>query len=456
MTDSRDRRSFFRKLLAASAVAGITGTSRRARAAAGPDGSYDVIVCGGGPGGVCAAVAAARAGSKVLLIEQYGFLGGMATAGLVEPFMPYETGGKRINAGLFTEVCNRLDANGGFGSELHRSATDSEVLKLVELDMCLEAGVELLFHSFIFGATVRKNRVTEIKVANKAGQMSFAAEVFIDATGDGDLAYFAGADWELGRDEDGLTQPSTMFFKMGGVNEKKFIKARRSGKYPNGFKEITEKARAAGDFPSPRENTLIFQTPLPGTFAFNTTRLVKFDATNPRDLTQMEIEGTHQAHGVAAYARKYLPGFEKSFLTQVAANVGVRESRRVVCDHKITVEDMFEYREFDDTVARGCYPIDIHSPTGAGTKIIHLKEGESYSIPYRSLTVKGFDNLLMGCRAIWGTHEAHSAYRVQPIVMCIGEAAGVAASMAAGGKCDTRAVDVAALRRELTARKAVI
>jgi hypothetical protein len=456
MTNSRDRRSFFRKLLAASAVAGITGSSRRATAATGADGNYDVIVCGGGPGGVCAAVAAARAGSKVLLIEQYGFLGGMATAGLVEPFMPYETGGKRINAGLFTEVCNLLTKNGGFGSTLHKSATDSEVLKLVELDMCTQAGVELLFHSFVFGATVRKNRVTEIRVANKAGEMKFTAEVFIDATGDGDLAYHAGADWELGRDEDGLTQPSTMFFKMGGVDEKKYVKAVRSGKYKKNFKDITEKARALGEFPSPRENTLIFQTPQPGTFAFNTTRLVRFDATNPRDLTQMEIEGTHQAHGVAAYARKYLPGFEKSYLTQVAANVGVRESRRVVCDHKITTEDLLECREFDDTVARGCYPIDIHSPTGAGTKIIHLEDGQSYCIPYRSMTVKGFGNLLMGCRAIWGTHEAHSAYRVQPIVMCIGEAAGVAASMAVGRLGNIRDIDVAALRSELASRKAVL
>ena len=234
------------------------------------------------------------------------------------------------------------------------------------------------------------------------------------------------------------------------------IKAKRSGKYKGNFKDITEKARAAGEFPSPREDTLIFQTPMPGTFAFNTTRLVRFNATNPYDLTQMEIEGTHQAHGVARYARKYLPGFEKAYLAQVASNVGVRESRRVVCDHKITESDLLECREFDDSVARGCYPIDIHNPTGAGTKIIHLEEGQSYCIPYRSMTVKGFGNVLMGCRAIWGTHEAHSAYRVQPIVMCIGQAAGAAAAMAAGNDGDIRTVDVAALRSTLTAQGAVL
>jgi hypothetical protein len=451
----RNRRSFFRKLAAAAAVTGLTGVSRSARAATGADGAYDIIVAGGGPGGVCAAVAAARAGKKVLLIERYGFLGGMATAGLVEPFMPYETAGKRINAGMFSEVIDRLTEHGGFGSPLHQSATDAEVLKLVELMMCQQAGVDLLLHSFVFGTTVRRRKVTEVRVANKAGEMRFAAGIFIDATGDGDLAFHSGADWEMGRAEDGLTQPSTMFFKMGGVNEKKYIDAFRSSKYGDNFKEITEKARAAGEFPSPREDTLIFQTPQPGTFAFNTTRLVRKFATDPRDMTEMEIEGMHQAHGVAKYARKYLPGFEKAFLAQVAPQVGVRESRRVVCDHKITEAELLECREFGDTIARGCYPIDIHNPTGAGTRIQHLEPGQSYGIPYSSMTVKGFDNLIMGCRAIWGTHEAHSAYRVQPIVMNIGQAAGVAASMAVAGG-DIRAIDVPALQAELKNQGAVI
>ena len=457
MSNAQGRRTFFKSLLFSGTFVGLAG--RNSKAGTGGkavDSHYDVLVCGGGPGGVCAAVAAARDGRKVLMIEQYGFLGGMATAGLVEPFMPYETGGKVINAGIFSEVCAGLEKNNGFGSELHKSATDSEVLKMVELDLCLDAGVDVLFHSFVFGATVRKKRVREVRVANKAGEMRFSADVFVDATGDGDIACFAGADWELGREQDGLTQPSTMFFKMSDVDTDRLLEAVRSRKDTRSFKNLTEKARALGEFPSPREDTLWFQTPRRDTIAFNTTRLIKFDATDPWDLTRMEIEGLRQVKGVAAFANKYIPGFKNAYISQVAANVGVRESRRVVCDHQITKEDLLSCREFGDSVARGCYPIDIHNPAGSGTTIIELEEGQSYCIPFSSMTVKGFDNLIMGCRAIWGTHEAHSAYRVQPIVMSIGHAAGAAAAMACASGLDFRKVDVQALRQKLAAQGAVI
>ena len=457
MSQYQGRRGFLKSVLYSSALAGILPRASVAAEVKRPvDGHYDIIVCGGGPGGVCASVAAARSGKKVLLIEQYGFLGGMATAGLVEPFMPFITGERQVNAGIFEEVRQALIKNNGYGSTLKFHATDSEVLKMVELELCLASGVDILFHSFVFGSTVRRKRVTEIKVANKAGEMKFSADLFIDSTGDGDLACFSGADWELGRKEDGFTQPSTLFFKMADVNLQKTMKYVDSKKDDRSFKALTEKARAAGDFPSPREDTLWFDTPREGVVAFNTTRLVKYDATNPWDLTKMEIEGLRQVRGVGAFANKYLPGFEKAYISQVAANVGVRESRRIVCDYQLTQDDLLSCREFEDTVARGCYPIDIHNPTGSGTTIIELKEGEAYSIPYRSMLVRGFDNLIMGCRAIWGTHEAHSAYRVQPIVMCIGHAAGAAAALAHSAGADYRQVDVKALRETLKTQGAVI
>ncbi len=451
------RRGFFRSLIGSGALLGVFGGKAAAVDKMPPvDGRYDIVVAGGGPGGVCAAVAAARAGKKVLLIERYGFLGGMATAGLVEPFMPFRTAGTQVNAGLFEEVRQRLIKAGGYGSPVDQDCTDSEVLKIVELDMLLESGADILFHSFVYGATVRKNRITEVKVANKAGEMRFAAGYFVDATGDGDLAFFAGADWELGRAEDGLTQPSTMFFKMSGVDQDKMLNTMRKNKLDHNFTEITKKARAAGDFTSPREDTLWFSTPRYGVIAFNTTRLVRYDATNPWHQTEMEIKGLAQVRDTARYALKYLPGFEKAYLSQVATQVGVRESRRIVCDYKVTQDDLLSCREFEDSLARGCYPIDIHNPTGSGTTIIHLEEGKSYCIPYRSMTVKGFDNLLMGCRAIWGTHEAHSAYRVQPIVMCIGHAAGVAAAAAHSGKTCIRGIDIASVREDLRKQGAVI
>ncbi|MEA2064211.1 MAG: FAD-dependent oxidoreductase [Gemmatimonadota bacterium] len=459
MKNAAGRRGFFKTFLAGTAALGL-GKSRAAVAGTPKtpcDGHYDIIVCGGGPGGVCAAVAAARTGKKVLLIEQYGFLGGMATAGLVQPFMQFSTGDLVTNAGLFEEVRTRLEQGGGYGYRMqHKTCFDSEVMKMVELDLCLDAGVEILFHSFVFRATVRKKKVTMVHVANKAGQMRFSAGVFVDATGDGDLAFHAGADWELGRDQDGLTQPSTLFFKMANVDSKKMLKYLKADKDSRNFKKLTEKARAAGDFTSPRENTLWFFNPREGVVSFNTTRLVKFNATNPRDLTRMEIEGLRQVRDTGAFANKYLPGFKDAYISQVASNIGVRETRRVKGDYKITQEDLFTCRQFEDSVARGCYPIDIHSPTGAGTVIKHIPKGKAYCIPYRSMTVKGFDNLIMGCRAIWGTHEAHSAYRVQPIVMSIGHAAGTAAAMAAGTGDNFRKVPVAELRRKLESQGAII
>jgi hypothetical protein len=454
---TQGRRGFLKSLALSSAMLAVPGRRAGAQESGAQEGGrYDIIVCGGGPGGVCAAVAAARAGKKVLLIERYGFLGGMATAGLVEPFMPFATAGRQVNAGLFEEVRRRLADSGGYGSALHESATDPEVLKMVELDLCSQAGVDLLLHSFVFGAEVRRKKISAVRVANKAGEMRFCADYFVDATGDGDLACFAGADWELGRREDGFTQPSTLFFKMSGVDIKKALREIRKNNWDRSFKALTEKARAAGDFTSPREDTLWFCTPREGEVAFNTTRLIKYDATSPRDLTRMEIEGLRQVRDTAAFARKYLPGFEKAVLSHVAAQVGVRESRRVVCDYQVTQDDLLTCREFEDSVARGCYPIDIHNPTGGGTTLIEIPEGRSYCIPYRSMTVKGFDNLLMGCRAIWGTHEAHSAYRVQPIVMCIGHAAGVAAAMAHAGGAGVRGVDTARLRETLKSQGAVI
>ena len=458
MKTGANRRGFFRSLVSGAAAVGAGALPGFSAGSAGQDisGHYDIIVCGGGPGGVCSAVAAARAGKKVLLIERYGFLGGMATAGLVQPFMPYKTGDRIVNAGIFAEVQQALKGMGAYGSEIHEDVFDSEILKIIELDLCRKAGVNILFHSFVFRATVRKKRVAAVHVANKAGEMKFSADVFIDSTGDGDLAFHAGADWELGRDSDGYTQPATIFFKMNGVDLEKTMKYVDSGRDDIVFSGITEKARKTGEFTSPREDTLWFCTPRDGQVSFNTTRLLKYDATDPRAFSAMEMEGLDQVRDTAAYARKYLPGFEKAYIGQIASQVGVRESRRIVCDYRLIQDDLLSCREFEDGIARGCWSIDIHNPDGRGTYKIGIPAGQAYTIPYRSLTVRGFDNLLMGCRAICGTHEAHSAYRVQPIVMSIGHAAGLAASLALENSGDVRGIDTGELREKLANQGAVI
>ena len=394
--------------------------------------SYDVVVCGGGPGGVCAAVAARRLNMRVLLIERYGFLGGMATAGLVQPFMKFHAGGHQIIKGVFEEIRQRLIERGGYvyDSERRRGhSVDAEVLKMVEQEICLENGVELLFHSFVRDVKYEGNNIKSVTAATKGGDITIDGKVFVDATGDGDIACLSGARFEKGRKEDGLTQPSTMFFEMSNVDEDELNKYLDLEKESRSFDKTTKIARARGDFNVPREDTLWFYTPHKGVVSFNTSRLVKYDATNPFDLTKMQIEGLKQVYEIAAYAKKYLPGFKNAYISKIAPNVGVRESRRIVGEYMLTAEDLMSVKEFPDRICRGSYDIDIHNPTGQGTTIIRIPEGESYTIPYRSLLVKDRNNLIMGCRAISATHEAHSAIRIQPIVMAIGQAAGTATAL---------------------------
>ena len=413
---------------------------------------YDVVVCGGGPGGVCASIAAARLGKKVLMIERYGFLGGMATAGLVQPFMTFKAGDKIIINGVFGDILKRLTDMGGFvnNRKIRRSrSVDAEVLKFVEQELCLESGVEILFHSFVRDVVYNGSVVKSVIAATKGGDIKIDGKVFVDATGDGDIAFMSGAEYEKGRKEDGLTQPSTMFFEMSNVDEKKLNSYVSSGKESGSFDKTTKKARENGDFTVPREDTLWFYKPERGTVSFNTSRLIKYDATNPFDLTKMQIEGLKQVYEIAAYAKKYLPGFKDAYISKIPTQVGIRESRRIIGDYMLTADDLKNLKEFPDRICRGSYPIDIHNPTGQGTTIVRIPEGESYTIPYRSLLVKGKENLIMGCRAVSSTHEAHSAIRVQPIVMAMGQAAGTAAALSLEKKVNMRNLPVEELQGTL-------
>ena len=415
--------------------------------------NYDIVVCGGGPGGVCASVAAARLNKKVILIERYGFLGGMATAGLVQPFMKYHAGDRQIIKGIFEEIRQRLIEKGGY---IKDRGIDIEVTKIVEQEICLENGVEILFHSFIRDVVCKGNDIKNVIVTTKGGDIEISGKIFIDATGDGDVAYLSGAEFEKGRKEDGLTQPSTMFFEMSNVNEEELNKYLDSKKEPRSFDKTTQIARENGDFNIPRENILWFYTPNKGVVSFNTSRLVKYDATNPFDLTKMQIEGLKQVCEISKFAKKYLPGFKNAYISKIAPNVGVRESRRILGEYILTADDLLSLKEFPDKICRGSYEIDIHNPTGQGTKIIEIPEGGSYTIPYRSLLVKGKNNLIMGCRAVSSTHEAHSAIRIQPIVMAIGQSAGTASALSLEKNLNLKNIPVKELQNVLQKANVVL
>ncbi len=408
----------------------------------------DVVVVGGGPGGLCAAVAAAEEGADTLLIERYGFLGGMATAGLVNPFMTWHAGGRPIIRGLFERILSRLDAEGGWTGPRQGSAFDAELLKLVADDLCREAGVRLRLHTSLAAVDAADGRVRRIAIASKSGLQAVEGEIFVDSTGDGDLAAWAGADVRLGRDEDGLSQPMTLCFRMVGV-DLEAIPSRAE------VSALYDAARERGQIDNPRENVLFFFTTHDHEVHFNTTRIVRRDATSAEDMTEAELEARRQVRQMVRFLIAEVPGFEGAWLQEMAPQIGVRESRRVMGDYVLTTEDVLEARKFDDGIARGSYSVDIHNPAGTGTVIKRLPPGEAYDIPYRCLTPKGFDNLLVAARCVSCDHGAHSSLRVMPIVMAIGEAAGVAAQRALAGG-DVRGIDVAALRARLVERGASI
>lgn len=388
--------------------------------------TYDVVIIGGGPGGSAAALAAARNGAKVALLERYGFLGGMATAGLVNPFMPTGTTlEKEVVRGIYAEIREALKKR---DEHFHRPPVrdgrtfDEEDLKFVLDGLMQAAGVDVWFHTRFVSAKVSRGTIKFIRVVTKSGVTEFAARVFIDATGDADLAAAIGCEVQQGRASDGRVQPMTLCFRVGGIDMPKFEAVKRD------INRIYTEERAKRPWINPRGDVLIFYTVRPGTLHFNTTR-VSANPVDPKALSAAEMEGRAQVQEMMEFLRSKISGFENAYLEHTAAQIGVRESRRVVGEYAVTVEDVLEARKFKDGIARNAYPVDIHSPTDGSTDIRHLKIGTSHEIPYRSLVPKGTRNLLMASRSISSTHEAHSSLRVMPVVMAIGQAAGIAAAM---------------------------
>ena len=404
--------------------------------------SCDVMVCGGGPSGIAAAVSAARNGADTLLVERYGFLGGMATAGSVNPFMTRYAGGVAIIEGVFDEIVQRLTAKGAYNRPRCWNSFDKEYFKIVADEICIESGVRLLFHSFVSGAKVSGSTIEAADITNKSGVQKVDAKVFIDATGDADLACLAGAKCEKGRDSDGLVQPMTLCFRMGGIDIDRLLPMPEMDK-------IYLRGREEGKFESPKNTMGDMCSLREGEMNFNLTRIINADATKIEDLTRAEIEGRRQIAGIVAFLVKEMPGFENAYLEDIATQIGIRETRRVIGDYVMTAEDIRSARKFDDCIARGSYPVDIHDPKGGGTVIESLKPGESYDLPYRALTPLGIDNLLVAGRPISSTHEAHSAIRIMPICAALGEAAGAAAALCSKRDISTRELDVADLQRVL-------
>lgn len=411
---------------------------------------YDVAIIGGGFAGTAAAIAAARGGAKVIIIEKSNALGGAATNCLVNPFMPYKTkiNGEKLalSAGIFEELHKKLEARGATKGETFLE----EELKLVLGEAVAEAGIAILYHAFLYKANTDGDRITSVSVATKQGETVIEAEYFVDATGDAQLAYLAGCPTVLGRSSDNLCQPMTLCFRLGNVDVDRFFESSPR------LKEAHKKALEAGELCNPRENILFFKTPIRNVLHFNTTRVVKKNPTDPEDVTEAELLARRQVYEIYDFMKKHADGLEDSFLMMTAAEIGVRESRMIVGEYVLTEQDCRAFTKFYDGIAACNYDIDIHNPEGSGTSHYYFPEGEFYTIPYRSLIPRGISNMLVAGRCISSDHGAQASYRIMPTVCCIGEAAGSAIAMAHENGSDVRDVDAEQLRTLLKANGAFI
>jgi hypothetical protein len=440
----------------------------------------EVLVVGGGPAGIGAALGAAAAGADVILAERYAFLGGNATAALVMPLMSFHTQraefetrgepklfptdhgpGEPVVAGALSLLLQRLVQTGGAIAPSRETGYvvpfDPELFKLAALELLDEAGVRFLFHAFASGVT-EDDGVRGVVFETKSGPLVIRARVVIDCTGDGDIAAQAGAAYEVGRERDGLAQPMTLMFRMVDFEQEAFARYVRT--HPDqwrgvhGLWDLIREAAAAGELDLPREDILFFGTPHPREVSVNSTRVTHVLGTDVFDWSYAEWQARAQLRQIADFLRRRVPGFEAAYIAQSGVHTGVRETRRVVGDYQLTVADVLGPRKFEDVIARGSYPVDIHNPTGVGTVLKRLPPGEAYDIPLRCLLPRGIDGLLVAGRCLSGTHEAHSSYRVMPIVMATGQAAGVCAALATRAGSPTRAVPVERVQDELIAQGA--
>ena len=439
----------------------------------------DVVIIGGGPAGIAAAIAAGRQGARVVLVERYGFVGGMSTAAMVYPWMTFHTEqGEQVIRGIAQEIVDRLQTCGGSPGHLRdtvgfvHSVTpyDPAVYQVVAAEMLQEAGARLLLHSFVDGVIAVDGRVEAVRVTNKSGQLEIQAEVFVDASGDADAAYLAGAAVAKGREADSQSQPMTMKFRMRGVDlgrVKQYMQA-----HPDEFYEKTPFAeldtipltgvsgfyshwkRAA--VPIQRDQVLFFTGPAEDEVLINCTRVQGYDAKKTVDLTTAEQEGRKQVLMIAEFLRRDVPGFERASISAVAPQIGIRESRRIIGHYALTQEDVVAGRSFEDVIARSGYPIDIHDPSGQGVTAAFIKGDGAYDIPYRCLVSRNIRNLLAAGRCISTTHEAHATTRLTPSCMATGEAAGTAAALAVKLKLDPEKLHVPLLQAELRRNGAAI
>lgn len=402
----------------------------------------DVIVVGGGPAGIGAALSSARQGMKTLLVEQAGDVGGVATTGL----MSHWTG--KTSGGLYEEILEASQKEG----QKNRQTIDPEYLKTVLLSMLAKANVIVHTYTFACRPIMEANQVKGLIVESKSGREAILCKILIDCSGDGDIAAQAGVPYYKGREEDGKMQPATLMFKVAGVHEEEI-----NFPLPGGFENnpmipkgpIQDLGKA--NLESPIGHVLLYKSTIPGVITINMTNALDIDGTNALDLTKAHATCRQQMEPIKNFLREFVPGFEDCYIISSASIVGIRETRHFEGEKTLTAEDILSAKVFDDwVVTHAHFNFDVHNITGAGLDKTGCQakfpQSKTYTIPYGCLVPKHIDGLLLAGRNISGTHMAHSSYRVMPICVNLGQAAGTAAAIAISNQQKVRDISVAHLQ----------
>jgi ribulose 1,5-bisphosphate synthetase/thiazole synthase len=415
----------------------------------------DILVVGGGPAGAMAAITAARQGYSTTLVERYAFLGGASTA-VLDTFCGFylrqDNESHKIVAGIPDLVIDELNRRGaalvrpsGYEKAGDVITYNPEVLKTVWEALAQGAGVKLLYHTFAGDAVMEGERLAGIIAVGKGGWMRIQAQVVIDASGDADLAVAAGAPCEAVAP----LQAMTTTFRMGGVD------VERANQVDKDELACLLAQATASDSSLPAEAGNFSIMALPSMITVNMVRIVGLDPTDPEQLTQAEIQGRAQALACQRFLQASAPGFEASYLASFSAQVGVRESRRIIGEYRLTKEDVLQARRFPDAIARCAWPVEQHLP-GAGVRVEYPPEGRAYDIPYRCLVPHKVQGLLVAGRCLSADRDAHASARVMAQCMAMGQAVGAAASLAIRNQCAPREVNINELQAQLLATGALI
>ncbi len=445
--------------------------------------AYDVVVIGGGSAGVCVAISAARQGAKTILVERTGVLGGCASSGL--SILGYlDRRGQTVLGGIAQEIQERLQEMGGamghFRCPVHNSISpiSAHMFKILAVEMCREAGVDILFNCDVTDVRTVNGRIEAVTVYGKCTDIMIEGRVFVDGTGDGDMAYLAGCRFTAGQDGTGVMQPSTLMFTLANFDLEKFfawvedhpdevgikedyaegydLKFFRTtpGHCLIGLSDTIKKARAAGDFSLPRNQFIYIKTAVESLLAINTSRIINIDASDPFQLSHGLEEGYLQIHELVRFMRGYVPGFEHVAVADISPTLGIRETRHFEGIRRLTKDEMFAYRQGDDTIALCGYNVDIHAGTGDHIDLSRLEK--AFGLPYGCFVARDVENLFLAGRTLSVDSTVFAAARVMGPLMAAAEGIGVAAALCVKQGIQPAKADVREIREILLAHGAIL